>query len=148
MPPLFPNVWGTPAFVLDVSVPLRWLMTARGNRYTSGVLSKVSSNTVAVPASWPTYFTECVRREEEAGRVSEARANRFLTHFRAFSISVDPSGDERAWDASLRIARSHLLFVQEADLLELAQRLNLPLATDEPDLLAAANALAIPIYQP
>lgn len=148
MPPLFANVWGTPTFVLDVTVPLRWLMTARGNRYTSGVLSKMSSSTVAVPASWPTFFAEYLRCEEEAGFVSEARANRFLTHLRAFSVSVDPAGDERVWDTSLLIARSHRLFVQEADLLELALRLNLPLATDEPDLLVAATALGIPIFQP
>lgn len=148
MPPLFPNVWGTPTFVLDVSVPLRWLVVSQGNSYTSGVLSRVASNTVAVPASWPTYFARKVRAEEIAGYVTEARADRFLSHLRAFSVAVDSAGNGHVWDTALRLARTHRLDVEEGQLLDLALRLSVPLATDELWLSVAATALGIPIFQP
>jgi predicted nucleic acid-binding protein len=148
MADLFPTVLSTPTFVLDVSVPLRWLVVAQGNLYTSGVLSRMSSNTVAVPASWPSYFARKVRAEEIAGHVTEARADRFLSNLRAFSIAVDSPVNEQVWHTAFVIARTHRLDVEEGALLELALRLSLPIATDELWLSAAATALGIPIFQP
>lgn len=147
MPPLFPNVWGTSAFVLDVSVPLRWLVVSQGNLYTSEVLSKMSSNTVAVSAGWPSLLADRIRAAEIAGTVTAARADRFLSQLRSVSIFVDPMG-EQVWDASLRHARVHQLQVREAEMLELALRLDLPLATDDVHLATAATVLGIPIFQP
>lgn len=150
MPPssLFPNAWGTPAFVLDVSVPLRWLVVARANQYATGVLSYMSSTTVAVPGGWPLLFAERVRQEEQTASVTPAESDHFLSGFRYFSVAVDSDGLTRTWDDVLRLARSHDLTVWDAQFLELALRLNLPLATDAPDLTAAAHALTVPIFTP
>lgn len=146
-PPLFSNVWGTPSFVLDVAVPLRWLVVSRGNLYTSRVLSRASSNTFAVPNGWPGLFADRLRGEELAGSVTAVRADHFLNQLRSFSILVDPVG-EQVWGVALHIARAQQLPIREAELLELSLRMRLPLATDDFQLTSAAVACGVPIYQP
>ena len=146
-PPLFSNVWGTPSFVLDVAVPLRWLIVSRGNLYTSRVLSKASSNTVAVPNGRPGQFADRLRDEELAGSVTAVRVDHFPNQLRSSSILVDPAG-EQVWDVALQIARAHQLPLREAELLELSLRMGLPLATDDLPLTSAAAACGVPIYQP
>ncbi len=146
-PPLFSNVWGTPTFVLDVTVPLRWLIVSRGNQSTSRVLSMASSNTVAVPNGWAGLIADRLRGEELAGSVTAVRVDHFLVQLRSFSILVDPAG-EQVWDVALQIARAHQLPLREAELLELSLRMRLPLASDDLPLTSAAVACGVPIFKP
>jgi predicted nucleic acid-binding protein len=57
------------------------------------------------------------------------------------TINVETAG--RAWAATSRLAAMHRLTIYDAAYLELAQRLNLPLATLDRELRAAAGALGI-----
>lgn len=146
--PLFPYARGPAAFVLDVWVPLAWLVPARGNSYTSGVVSWMSSTTVAVPHPWPILFAEACRSEEAAGTVSPARVDYFLHAIQTFSVVYDATLDTPTCGRIIGISRSSVIPVGAAAFLELALRLNIPLATIDPSLSAAAAALNIPLFTP
>jgi predicted nucleic acid-binding protein len=63
-------------------------------------------------------------------------------------IYLDADGPHRAWPEVLDLARSHGITVRDAADLDLALRLNLPLATSDPQLTQAAGAAGVPIFTP
>ena len=68
----------------------------------------------------------------------EIRAN-----LEALPIEIDPVSTSRAWDVSLELAQTHQLSVYDAMYLELAVRLQLPLATLDRALRKAAPAVGL-----
>ncbi|MDR1921736.1 MAG: type II toxin-antitoxin system VapC family toxin, partial [Candidatus Adiutrix sp.] len=59
--------------------------------------------------------------------------------------TVDTETAEQAWTITNLLAERHGLTLYDAAYLELAQRLNLPLATLDADLRTAAKALGLPL---
>ena len=58
-------------------------------------------------------------------------------------VNLDQETAEQAWTATMRLSERHRLALYDAAYLELAQRLELPLATLDQELRGAANALGI-----
>ena len=58
-------------------------------------------------------------------------------------ITIDPDTDTFAWSATLRLAERCGLTLYDAAYLELAQRLELPLATLDQELRAAGTKLGV-----
>ena len=58
-------------------------------------------------------------------------------------ITIDPETADRTWGATARLAEAHRLTAYAAAYLELAQRLGLPLATQDAALIAAARATGV-----
>ena len=69
--------------------------------------------------------------------------SQFLLRFRNYLIHLDDGRQPHVWTATLPLARRLGLPVHRAAYLELAARLNLPLATTDPALVAAAPAAGI-----
>jgi predicted nucleic acid-binding protein len=61
-----------------------------------------------------------------------------------FGQLLDGDTDAHIWTATLRLSDRYGLTIYDACYLELAQRLNLPLATLDKELRAAASALGLP----
>lgn len=146
--PMFPTQVGTPQFVLDVSVPLTWLVTQRGTAYTIGVLGRMALSTVVVPGLWPLTMAGAVLDAERRGLKTEAEVNRFLAGFAHFRVLVDGQHPVHAWNDVLSLARARHVTVPNATYLELALRLTLPLATIDRALTRAAAAAGVPLFTP
>jgi predicted nucleic acid-binding protein len=75
---------------------------------------------------------------------ADARQNR-VGFLRGLPITIDTETTAQAWTATNRLAERYRLTLYDATYLELAQRLDLPLATLDAELRAAASALGVPL---
>jgi predicted nucleic acid-binding protein len=80
---------------------------------------------------------------ERRGRVREADTALFLGSIARLPISLDRNPDETT---VLMLARRHRLTVYDASYLELAPRLDLPLASLDRGLRQAANACGVALF--
>ncbi|MDB5309795.1 MAG: hypothetical protein JWO38_3997 [Gemmataceae bacterium] len=142
------KISGKPEFVLDVSVPLAWSFAGTVSSYATGVMAKMTSAVVAVPASWSLELANLLRAAEKIGAGTAAQVNHFLARFYPLHYALDRQTFARAWGDILTLARAHSVSVFDAAYLELALRYSVPLATVDTSLKAAAIAAGIPIYTP
>jgi predicted nucleic acid-binding protein len=66
-----------------------------------------------------------------------------FTDLALLNITIDPDTDTFAWSATSRLAERCGLTLYDAAYLELAQRLELPLATLDQELRTAASGLGV-----
>ena len=133
---------GSPSFVLDVSVAAAWLVHSQASGYTSRVLVRANQGPV-VPAGWPNDLALAVLDAERRGEVTPAKVSGFLVSLRNFHIHLDDGREPHVWTATVPLARRLGLQVVRAAYLELALRLNLPLATTDPALVTACPAVGV-----
>ncbi len=148
---LFPwlsNPSGTPTFVLGADVAVAWRVLIPGNSYPSGVLGRMNRSTAAVPECWVLDVAERVRACVRKKQLSLSQANQFFADIQSFAIWVDDETLFRAWGDAFELARRHRIDTGLAAYLELAVRLNLPLATTDATLLRAAPAAGVPVFTP
>lgn len=79
------------------------------------------------------------------GRISADFRDAALTDLALLHIATDPDTDTFAWSATLRLAERHKLTLYDAAYLELAQCLELPLATLDQELRVAGSSLGVTV---
>lgn len=77
------------------------------------------------------------------GRMTGADADQALAHLSLMPIEPDAETWPRAWADARKLADTHRLTVYDAAYLELALRRQLPLATLDKELIAAAGACGV-----
>ncbi len=146
--PWTPNPKGTPTFVLDAEVTVGWRVPLPGSGYPSAVLGRMTRAVAVVPECWFLHVAERVRGCVRLKQLTVAQATQFFTDLPSFAIWVDNETMLRGWSDTFSLARTHNIAVDAAAYLELALRLNLPLATTDATLLRAASAAGVPIFTP
>jgi predicted nucleic acid-binding protein len=146
--PLLAYTNRTPSFILDVSVASAWLLLRRATKYTSDVQWHLVKDAVAVPSSWFSGLAETLLAAEQNRETTRAKIDQFLMTLAKLSILIDDETEFRAWKDTLDLARVHSITVANAAYLELALRVNLPLATIDPALSRAATAAGTSILSP
>jgi predicted nucleic acid-binding protein len=136
------------AFVLDCSVTLAWFFKDEANAYANAVAARVTKTPPMVPVLWPLEVANAVLMGERRKRSTEGQAARWLGHLRLLPIAVDTQAATHAWDKILHLARSNNLSVYDAAYLELALRLDWPLASLDDELMAAAKVVGVAIFSP
>lgn len=131
------------SLVLDSSVTLAWLYTDELAPATQQVLDRVIANGAWVPSLWRLEVANSLQGGVRRRRISAEFRDSALTDLGLFNITIDPDTDTFAWSATLRLAERWGLTLYDAAYLELAQRLDLPLATLDQELRTAGNALGI-----
>jgi predicted nucleic acid-binding protein len=106
------------------------------------VLSAVTVDEVVVPAVWWFEVRNLVVTGERHGRMDPTGTATFLADLETLSIRIDRAPVS---DAVLALARAHRLTVYDAAYLELAGRLDAPLAPLDRKLAAAARAAGVPL---
>lgn len=101
-----------------------------------------------VPRPWHLEVTNAIALGERRNRATLMPAAAFIADLEALPITVDTETELRAWTDTLDLARRHGLTGYDAAYLELAVRLAVPLATLDKQLLAAAPAAGVTIFQP
>ena len=93
-----------------------------------------------VPALWPVEVGNVLLTATRRGRISMDEWPRVHASLEALPIEIDPVSISRAWGAALELAREHRLSGYDATYLELAVRMQLPLAALDQALGAAGRA--------
>ncbi|HVZ46870.1 MAG TPA: type II toxin-antitoxin system VapC family toxin [Ramlibacter sp.] len=136
----------SPEFVLDSSVALGWMFRDERDPYSEAVLRSLSEGVAVVPWLWHSEIANILSRAVKYGRIT----------LDAASHALDLAADLRIETASLHEhagfwmsrALDFRLTAHDAQYLELALRRQLPLATKDDELAAAAQAHGVLLYQP
>ncbi len=133
------------SFVVDSSIALTWCFEDEATPAADALLIRLAGNGAYAPSLWPLEMLNVLLTAQRRGRISaEARHDR-LTLLQTLPIRIDTETAEQAWTITNLFAERYALTLYDAAYLELAQRLNLPLATLGADLRTAAKALDVPL---
>ena len=134
-------------FVLDNSVLIAWAFDEHSD-YADAVGGGLTGNRAVVPSLWPLEFSNTLLVAERRRRLTEAEAARIRDHVLGLPIEVMPDQAARIMTEVLALARQHGLTVYDASYLDLAMREGVPLATLDADLVAAAEGVGVPLFEP
>jgi predicted nucleic acid-binding protein len=129
------------AFVLDNSVTMRWCFENTPNPYAENIPQPLSSGEVALaPVLWRYEVGAVLAKAKRNGTIASQKVADFLTAIRSFDITIGREGTERVLTEVYRLAVTYRLTDYDAVYLELALRMNLPLATLDQELAQACLA--------
>lgn len=125
-------------FVLDNSVVAGWFLESQSTDYTSGIARRLRDDTARVPAIWELEFANVLRTACVRQRLTAERAQQVVAQIGMLPIDVDrepvPPGQ------LLALALRFGLSSYDAAYLELALRLQCPIATQDAGMKEAAMA--------
>jgi predicted nucleic acid-binding protein len=129
--------------VLDASVAAAWLLhdgNAADAATAAPLLERLRNPAaqVCVPATWMLEMANVLARGEARGILAENQIHAFQALLAGLPVMVDAQTAARSFTTTLELARRHALSAYDASYLELALRLQLPLATFDKDLRRAA----------
>jgi predicted nucleic acid-binding protein len=124
-------------FVVDASVAIAWLFEDEATPETEAVLDRLSQEEAHAPGLWELEVANVVLSAERRGRLSEAASARIMERLQNLPIRLSPNSARI--HHLLEVGRRYGLTSYDAAYLTLAQQLDLPLATLDRDLAAAAG---------
>jgi predicted nucleic acid-binding protein len=135
-------------FVVDTSIVMSWCFEDEENSYAEAVLESLESAQAFVPAIWPLEVGNVLLVAERKKRLSQAAVVRFLSLLDGLPITVEQETRDRMLKEIVSLAREHGLSTYDASYLDLAMRLDLPLATQDTSLAKAAKKCKVPAFEP
>jgi predicted nucleic acid-binding protein len=133
------------SFVLDNSVALTWCFEDERTPATAALLEQVGELGAQAPMLWPLEALNGLLVAERRGRLDASRRRRLACFLRALPITLDIDTASQAWTETARLAERFSLSAYDAAYLELAQRRDLPLASLDRALRAAATVLGLTV---
>ncbi len=131
------------SFVLDNSVAVAWCFAEEQTPAVMVLLDRVTETGALAPLLWPLEALNALLMAERRGRLDQAKRERLAGFLRDLPVALDPEAAAEAWTTTARMAERHRLSMYDAAYLELAARRNLPLATRDRPLRAAASAIGL-----
>ena len=135
-------------FVLDNSVSMRWFFRdgkPSDLAYSDNVLAEIKKWSSVVPVTWGLEVANVLARAESKGQVTAAQSGSFIKMLNEMEIDLDSATFEHAMSDTLQLARAYKLSAYDASYLELALRLDVPLATLDESLRKAAKKAGVKI---
>ena len=126
--------------VIDASMTIAWLFRDERGDLPQTVLRRVVAEGGVAPSIWRLEVANVMRNSVRRGRCSEDYAERCLQRLGRLRIVIDAETDRHAWGATRTLSRQYNLTLYDAAYLELAVRLQSPLASCDRALLDAARA--------
>ncbi len=135
------------AFVLDNSVTMRWFFDSGSHPYADGILRDLatSGDTARVPVLWPYEVSAVLARAQIKTGLPDQEVVDFINDLKALPIFIDDESPDHIFSDVHRLAVAHRLTSYDAAYLELALRLQLPLATLDAELTAACASAGVPV---
>ncbi len=130
-------------FVLDASLTLAWAFDEEETDYTRAVLAEMLEHVVTVPMVWPLEIANAAVMAARRGRIERGEVRTLIELVRGLDVEVDAQGHRVAFDGVADLACQHGLTSYDAAYLELALRLDVPLATIDAGLARAARATGV-----
>jgi predicted nucleic acid-binding protein len=128
--------------VVDASVTLGWYFPDETNSTTEAARRHFATDSVSAPGLWWFEIRNALIVGERRGRLDPTQTAEILAQLDALPIHLDRTPDG---GAILALARAYRLTFYDAAYLELARRLDAPLATLDRQLVTAARAAAVPL---
>lgn len=133
------------AFVLDASISLAWYLPGQGNAYATSVYARLNSGAeqASAPLLWRVELASVILRSHRRGELAEARALRALADAEQLPIAlfdIQLTGTDM-----FRLGKRYRLSGYDAVYLELARRLDLPIASADRGVRSAAAQHGIAI---
>jgi predicted nucleic acid-binding protein len=135
-------------FVLDTSIALKWFLEDETDRaYSLAILSAVTDDYLpAVPWLWYYEIANTILMQVRRKRIAFEQAAVYLNIIDEMLLEIDPP-DTSAVLRLPYLAGTHNLTVYDASFLELAMRLQVPLATTDQALIRAAAEAGVPLLK-
>ncbi len=135
------------SLVLDNTVALAWCFEDEQNPAIMALLDRVVERGAVAPQLWPIEALNGLLTAQRRGRIdAEARAQ-MSSLLADLPIVLDDQTAGQLWTATARLAEQHQLSAYDATYLELAKRLNLPLATNDRALITAARVEGVALLR-
>ncbi len=131
------------AFVLDCSVTAAWLLEDEFVAGAEQVLDSLLTSTAHVPSIWHLEIGNVLLKTLRRGRISTTAFQLLLKELEALPVVTDGETERLSFRDILELARRYSLTTYDASYLELAARLNLPLATLDKALVRAAAEIGV-----
>ncbi len=131
------------AFVIDASAALAWFFADERTQETDVLLLSLERDVAVVPAIWPAEMANAFVVAERRGRISQATVTQYLLDIAVLPFRVERALAPDDMAGVIDLARRHALTAYNASYLDVALRLNLPLATRDADLAAAAKGQGV-----
>jgi predicted nucleic acid-binding protein len=135
-------------FVLDGSVALAWYFADEADAYADSIVARFPNAEAFVPTIWSLEIANALLIGERRKRSTVAQATAWVGFLSSLPITVDHETSTRAWTDIINVARVQSLTAYDAAYLELALRRQIPLATLDDRLKAAAKAAGLARYAP
>ena len=127
------------SFVVDNSVALAWCFEDEQTEAIMALLDRVTESGAFAPQLWPIGALNGLLTAERRQRIDAERRHQLAGFLAELPIAIDGETATRLWHPTAQLAEDHGLTAYDATYLELALRLNLPLATCDKLLIAAAQ---------
>jgi predicted nucleic acid-binding protein len=133
------------SLVLDCSATLAWVYGDETTGAIRAVFEVVARHGAWVPALWRLEVGNVLEMGVRRNRHDAAFRDATLADLALLPIRLDPETDRHAWGSTARLSARHGLTLYDAAYLELARRADLPLATLDQELRAAALTEGVPL---
>jgi predicted nucleic acid-binding protein len=132
---------------LDASFTFQWLFEDEAKPEGDVALAAIRLGGAAVPALWPVEITNVLGIAERRGRLTPDAVTGALELLRSLPLDVAVPSSLAETEIVLDLMRRHRLTAYDATYLALAIRRRLPLATKDGDLLVAAPAAGVVLFE-
>lgn len=133
------------SFIIDCSLTMTWCFADEATPASTAVQDRLVAESALVPAHWFLEVANVLAMAERKSRITSIASLEFVRLLHALAIELDHEASTRAFDHLLPLCRTHKLTSYDAAYLDLAVRRNLPLASLDDDLRAAAKSLGVVI---
>src|SRR5208282_5077823 len=124
---------------------MRWCFESAVHPYADSVLRRLAGGDNAiVPVLWFYEASAVLAREQNRGTLAAPKADQFIAELKSLKITADEESAARVFTDVHRLALTYRLTSYDAAYLELALRLDLPLATLDDELIRAGTAAGVP----
>lgn len=130
-------------FVLDASATMPFLFEQESDEHSRALEERVFAEGALVPALWYQEVSNTILTAFRRGRISETDMNRHMREFVRYPIEADMSPYSTITNTVFPIARAHNLTVYDATYVELAMRLDIPLASRDSRMRTAATNMGL-----
>jgi predicted nucleic acid-binding protein len=127
------------ALVVDASIVLAVLLPDESDSRADVAIDMLSSNGAVAPSSWPLEVANGLLRAHRRRRINAALLRKGLDEVALLPVALDAENNRLAWTTIADLAARYNLATYDAAYLELALRMQLPLATLDNDLFFAAR---------
>ncbi len=131
-------------FVLDCSVTMAWVFRDEATDRTEALRDALVTELAVAPELWPIEVANVLLVATRRGRLAEDDWRRIFADLGALPIEVDPNTSNQALQI-LDLAHRHGISAYDAAYLELALRMQLPLATLDRKLAAACLSAGVAV---
>jgi predicted nucleic acid-binding protein len=135
-------------FVLDCSVAISWCLVDEDNDYANAVLDIMPNAEAFVPEIWSLEIVNTLPVAERRNRMTVEQTQASINWLQSLLITIDSLTSVQAFGRTLTLAREQNLASYDAAYLELAWRLDLPLATNDKQLIDAALRCQVELLNP